>query len=237
MQITTWRFEESPRPEAAWKQADGGLLHVDTWGQTRPPLGVQDGGGCALDSWKIHEKWQKLSSYKDFSVTETIHCLTLGVIFSKRSYRKNLDQMFGFPMVHCESVQLLYLLYLVLAVNVLLKRANRIIPHVTVLLKRAISFKSYMWGGWYTMAALNLALYVQMCAVCSNGSSFCLAKLRFFLPPHPLYSLSPSLASGYIQPELPALANIMQEKERKKARGWVKMQRHLLWALSDWNFL
>lgn len=69
MQITTWRFEESPRPEAAWKQADGGLLHVDTWGQTRPPLGVQDGGGCALDSWKIHEKWQKLSSYKDFSVT------------------------------------------------------------------------------------------------------------------------------------------------------------------------
>ncbi len=96
MQITTWRFEESPRPEAAWKQADGGLLHVDTWGQTRPPLGVQDGGGCALDSWKIHEKWQKLSSYKDFSVTETIHCLTLGVMFSKCSYRKNLDQMFRF---------------------------------------------------------------------------------------------------------------------------------------------
>jgi len=46
-------------------------------------------------------------------------------------------------MVHCETVQLLYLLYLVLAVNVFLKQANRIIPHMAVWL-RVVSFKEYV---------------------------------------------------------------------------------------------
>jgi len=46
-------------------------------------------------------------------------------------------------MVHCETVQLLYLLYLVLAVNVFLKQANRIIPHMAVRL-RVVSFKEYV---------------------------------------------------------------------------------------------
>lgn len=112
-----------------------GLLCVDTQEQTPFPLGIPD----AKDALWIHGKFMRM-----------VKKLATGFPLTNK-FKNNVSAFFNIfltrtkrvccPMVHCKKVQLLYLLNLVLAVNVFLKRANRIIPQMALRLKREVSFK------------------------------------------------------------------------------------------------